>query len=523
MSIAVKPNSVADKLWILVLAVGLPVLATWLLGFDTNWDMRNYHLYNPHALLTGRSAIDVAPAQLQSWHNPLLDIPHYLVFTSGLGPRWASAWLVLPSISAIYFLLRLQRALGLATPSQLSQLVLAVLALTGAAHYSTLATTFNDTFVAAAVLGSLWLVLGDQHGPARNQRWLLAGLVAGAIAGLKLSASFYCVALALSALVGGGVKEKLLRLGSLALGGVIGFGVTYAWWGWRLFANFRNPFFPYYNHIFKSPAAQFETFADARFRPGSLLDALLTPIHLLRPSTRFSEFPINDPRLLVGMVAVIALFLLYRKRAQDNPDVRIRIGTLLVFVLSAFVLWVAQYGIYRYAIVLELLGCLLLVLLVQCLPRWRNTVLLIVFVLVSADTKRPNWGHVHAAPPMAGIKPIAIPKDSMIVIASGEPLAYVSLGLPREVPMVAIFNNMMRPDLCTGLNMRARAAITGHAGPIWLLTGPEVSGIEGQPMLTSKFGLVDAGDCMPFESSIGNAKLCRQTRMAVLPPGPDCR
>jgi len=523
MSIEPQPYPVADKLWILALAVGLPLLAMLLLGFDANWDLRNYHLYNPHAWLTGRSALDVAPAQLQSWHNPLLDVPLYLLLSSGLDPRWTSAWLVLPSMASIYFLLRLQRALGFTVPSRLSQVVLAVLALTGAVNYSTLATSINDAFVAAALLGSLWLVLGDDRGPARNRRWLLAGLIAGGIAGLKLSASFYCIALALSALVGGGVKEKFLRLGSLAVGGVIGFGVTYAWWGWRLFAAFGNPFFPYYNHIFKSPAAQIETFADDRFRPASLLDSLLTPIHLLRPSTRFSELPISDPRLLIGMLALITLFVLYRKRAQDDPSARIRIATLLVFFLSAFALWVAQYGIYRYAIVLELLGCLLLVLLVQCLPRWRNTVLLLAAVLVSADTKRPDWGHVRAAPPMAGIKPIPLPKDSMVLIASGEPLAYVALGLPREIPMVAIFNNMMRPDLCTGLNVRARAAITGHAGPIWLLVGPEARSIEGQPLLTSKFGLLDAGHCLPFESAIGNAKLCRQQRMPEPPPGPICR
>jgi hypothetical protein len=58
------PAALVDRLWLLGLAIGLPLLAMAHLGLDSNWDLRNYHLYNPHAWLTGRMAIDIAPAQL---------------------------------------------------------------------------------------------------------------------------------------------------------------------------------------------------------------------------------------------------------------------------------------------------------------------------------------------------------------------------------------------------------------------------------------------------------------------------
>src|SRR4249919_293376 len=177
-----------DPLWIAALSIGLPLLAMSLLGVDANWDLRNYHLYNVHAWLAGRGH-DLAPAMVQSWHNPLLDLPMYLLFTSGLPARATSLWLTLPTIAAIAFLLLLQRALSPEPPSRTSQVVLALLALTGAASYSTFATSSNDPFVAAALLAALWLLLGGERaGPAR---WLLAGLVAGAMAGLKLTAAFY--------------------------------------------------------------------------------------------------------------------------------------------------------------------------------------------------------------------------------------------------------------------------------------------------------------------------------------------
>src|SRR5258706_8592967 len=58
---------------------------------DANWDLKNYHYYNAYAFLNGRIAWDVAPAQLQSYHNPLLDLPFYWM---------ANAW---PSARAVAF------------------------------------------------------------------------------------------------------------------------------------------------------------------------------------------------------------------------------------------------------------------------------------------------------------------------------------------------------------------------------------------------------------------------------------
>jgi hypothetical protein len=71
-----------------VIAAGLAVallggLLSLLLGQDANWDLRNYHLYNGYAALHGRLGVDLAPAQLQSYFNPLLDVLHYALM-SGL-------------------------------------------------------------------------------------------------------------------------------------------------------------------------------------------------------------------------------------------------------------------------------------------------------------------------------------------------------------------------------------------------------------------------------------------------------
>jgi hypothetical protein len=52
--------------------------ALWM-GQDTNWDQRNYHVYTVHAWLRGRTFSDLAPAQLQTWLNPLPHLLQYLL------------------------------------------------------------------------------------------------------------------------------------------------------------------------------------------------------------------------------------------------------------------------------------------------------------------------------------------------------------------------------------------------------------------------------------------------------------
>jgi hypothetical protein len=65
-------------------AVLIPIaFGLWsiLLGIDSNWDLRNYHLYNAFALLNGKLATDLAPGGFQTYFNPLLDVPYYLAIT----------------------------------------------------------------------------------------------------------------------------------------------------------------------------------------------------------------------------------------------------------------------------------------------------------------------------------------------------------------------------------------------------------------------------------------------------------
>src|SRR5947209_11426550 len=92
-----------DTLGVLALIIVMTCLAAWREGPDASWDLRNYHLYNPFAALHGKSGVDLAPAQLQSFYPPALDIV-YSWLRSGLNnrPVLLDCILSLPQAAAIF-------------------------------------------------------------------------------------------------------------------------------------------------------------------------------------------------------------------------------------------------------------------------------------------------------------------------------------------------------------------------------------------------------------------------------------
>ena len=67
---------------LLALIPGAMGIKAYRMGKDTNWDLRNYHFYNGYAQLENRMDVDISPAQMQTYFNPILDVPLYWLYTS---------------------------------------------------------------------------------------------------------------------------------------------------------------------------------------------------------------------------------------------------------------------------------------------------------------------------------------------------------------------------------------------------------------------------------------------------------
>jgi hypothetical protein len=498
------------------LAALLTLLTAMANGQDRNWDLRNYHLYTPSALLDGRFHQDIAAAQLQTWHNPTADIPFAWMVHAGW-PGWLIAlWLALPSLLALFFALRILDRCWPATKSRTRLVLTGVLALTGAAVGPGVGSTFNDAIVAAGATASLWWVLRSRERLGVWQTWLPAGLMLGLATGLKLTGIIYCVSLGCVAAMAGNARQAPIRLLATAAGGLIGGVISAGPWAWTLWQTFGNPLFPYFNQLFQSPDASPVAYNDARFIPHGL-DAWLTVFHFTKRSFLFSEARLADPRILLGLIALGLTLLLQKRRGVPFRDVAL----LLVFCMATLVAWTNLYGIYRYLVGVELLCAIALAGTVTMLSTSRRALfaLVIAIVIVIAFTKRPSWGRSHPfTTPMVQVQfpPLAV--GALVVVSTDAPVGHAVAFLPRNVPAISVANNFMRPQSCSGLQAAAEARIRDHQGAFYLLRETKTDLSDTFANEYKHYGLMLDGTCHPIVDSLRPLELCALHRTRSVTP-----
>jgi len=186
-----------------------------------------------------------------------------------------------------------------------------------------------------------------------------------------------------------------------------------------------------------------------------------------------------------------------------------RLRGLAGFFFVAFLAWALQYGIYRYAIPLEMLGCLGFVLMLEWLPRHRlESGTLIACLLAIGATFPATWGRSRFEPEFVSVRMPSLPAGSMVVLSGTSPLGYAVTAFPDDVAAISIDNTLMRPDRCTTLQASAERRITTHAGPLWLLTSSTADDVNGLRDAGRFYGLFVAGRCLPVTTSFGDLWLC---------------
>lgn len=459
-------------LWLAGSAVAL-ACGLWALrlGFSIHWDLLNYQLYDPHALVHGRLGGDIAPAQIQTFLNPVLWLPlwtgfrflplEWLTFFTGAlqGAQWVLIYLV-------------GRLVTDAERTRRTELVIvAALGLAGPVFRFELGTFQGDTLVSGLVLLSLWLLLrqSGRSRPADGGAVMWAGVAGGAACALKLTFGIYAPALAVASWLLAPAGAKWRWTWQLGLGGMLGFLVLGGpWFGW-LWAEYGNPLFPYFNDFFESSWAAESSFQDRRFLPGSPGEALLYPLAWTQDHLKVWELDFFDPRVVL-LVPLLLLALLGGWRWTD-PAGR-RLTAVLWFLLTAYILWLWKFGIYRYLAVVEMLAPMCLLAIAMRLVRRRfvayaaTAALCLSQALVHGPRYEGSWAFApEAATPLRALDP-----DAMIVMTGYEPLAFIAAWLPDDVEVVRLRSNFMVPGVFEGeLYEHARLRARTHDGRAYLV------------------------------------------------------
>lgn len=521
-------GGIGPQALLLTCLCGLAGLYSVSRGTDSNWDLRNYHLYTAFAFLHGRLTFDLVPAQFQTFFNPLANLPYYaLVQLFNEHPRRVAFLMGLPAGVYAFALVQIawlmaRPALGSGPAALAAVAVVTLLGMTGVAVAPAIGSTMNDVTIGAFVMVALWLVLRAAEPPVPEPRrlvvpMLLTGLICGVALGLKLTNILYAAPLGLLILFLLGLRAAIVA--GLAMG--VGFVLTLGPSALLLWREYGSPVFPMYNDLIRSPDYLPVRLVDARFLPRDWMQALFYPFYWLRPNGGMvTELTMSDARVAAGYLAalVLGMALLLRRRGPWRETLRAERPAilLLLFCLGAYLLWVRIFGIYRYLLVVEsLAGVLLLLALAKLMPaaRWRVVGLTgLAALAIGLTTKLPDWGHVRHGAQVIRVDPVPMPADGMLLIAGNDALGYVVPFLPPGVRAVGIYNNFIVPGQEHGLTRRIREAIAGHGGAFRLLLGSDLTP-EQVPPLLAPYGL-QIGTCTRLRSNLepGGHLFCEVTR-----------
>lgn len=461
-------------------------LLALFLGQDANWDLRNYHLYNPFAWLHNRIDFDMVPAQVANFYNPLLHLPFY--------------WAVMnfpPMLTG--FLLGAVQGLNLPiligiTRSIMDEerrrppwqhLLAAFIGLLGAGTLAELGTTFGDNLISIPLLCGLWIIL-TRYRQLLTDRTIkpvlivvAAGLLTGLAPGLKQPSAIFAVGWCAAFLtLPVAFKRRIMLAFCFGIGVLVGIAITGGFWMHELWVHYGNPLFPYFNNVFHSPMGAAAHYRDTHYLPPSLLEAVFLPFLIVINPFRVGEIAFRDLRFILFIFTLIltAVFALRQSAATSPSSPRGRKGFfLLTAIVVSYLTWLKLFAIYRYLLPLEMLAPLAIWFLVDRFPvrlPARQAIISVCLLFWLVTLKPGNWGRVDWGSDYFGVQPppLSDPANTMVLMTGVEPYSYVIPFFPHAVRFVRIESYFTGPsETPNGFDRRMRELISGHQGPLYVM------------------------------------------------------
>jgi len=506
-------------------------LFAYMRGQDINYDLMNYHHFSAFELLKKEPFYDIAVEQ--QFLNPLIDVPHWLL-NSVATPKVATALIVLlqsTNVPLVYLLTAflVQRH---EPSSQRLQIGLSLCAAAVAGLAPTFVTEIGTSFVDCLtsiliIAGLCFLVLSvAPQGKTTPALPIAAGLCLGAAVGLKLTNVTFAVATFLSLLFVGELRTRVARTGAFLFGSIVGTVLTAGYWTFVLYAKFRNPVFPFFNSVFKSPFRTVYTAAslldERRFLPRSLFDAMSYPFQWVVGLHPSSELSFRDLRFAVLFIAVSLLglsaaFVVVSQASSPfgSPRTAAKHPAMLLvsFSVISFGLWIKLFAYQRYLLPLELVAgtCLIAV---GILFGLRNRVMMIPIavaaVAICAWGRPSDFGHSAWAARVARTElPKEILESNGLFLLYGWPTTYL---IPDFARRARFFDIHMLEDPNNAMGQTFSHILATEERPMYSIQGSLLSA-ESLKFL-SNFGLRQDGiDCVYFASFIG----ARRVDLALCP------
>lgn len=465
----------------LLLSLSMTIFGLWSihLGQDFSWDLRNYHFYNPYAFLHHRLDIDIAPAMMQTYFNPFLDLINYFFITT---QQPIVAGFLLGAISGITAFFIYQTTL-LLLKNRLLAFMATLIGMTGYASVIQLGATTNETKTACLLIIAIYSLLRSLQSKEKTFYWvILSGLLTGLAVGFKLTAVTYGIGMVIAYIF---TQRPSLGL-TFIIAIMLEFLLSNGYWMWVLYQHFHNPLFPLYNNIFHSPYGNSGNYKDMRFYPTDWQHFVFLPFYFLKSNTLVTEFSMRDPRLAVTFVLILLFFctvLLNKLRKKKNVFPEALPFLLTIFMIS-YLAWLIEFTIYRYLVFLEILSGILIVFFIHYFFKQRRFLQLSVLVLftiaIQLDTHYTPWSRTHFKENYftAGtIQPLP-PHSLLLLLGKDYPFGYMVPFLASHSRVFSIDNYFMYPTNKNKLQENANQLILHFKGPIYSLALAKTNDID---------------------------------------------
>lgn len=519
-----SPSLLTLACWLVPLLFGLYSV---FLGADSNWDLLNYHLYNPYAWLNGRLQTDLAPAGMQSYFNPLLDLPYYWM------SRHFPARLVgftMGVLHGLNFVLLLSIARN-ATPDAGADnryrrpLLLALAGCLVPCFLSQIGNTMGDNTTALLVLGGLAILLSqwDRIKHVAVGAALLpavSGLLVGMGIGLKPTTACYAVAMCAALLTYPDRVAVRIRIAFLfGIGVLAGWAATGGYWMLHMWHLFGNPLYPQFGQFFPNPLTQPIGSGDVRFLPHGIVQWILRPfVMAIDPSkvaglSREIVWPIVWALILFTFVTVVAR----RLRHDEARRLDSRARFIIVFVALGFLVWMKVFSIYRYLVPVEMLAPIVVFALVTFLKgaqagakpaKWLIGAIVVTGVIGGLKT----WGHEGWRDPVfhVDVPPIAAPERSTVILYSvSGARGWMVPFFPPQIAFAGIAGSFPATN---AYNERVRSMVISRGGQGYaLIDGDDdwrAQSVAGADKIVGKLGLTNSDQgCAKLKWAVSRLRL----------------
>ena len=508
------------RLLLALVCVGAGVLSV-MLGPDNYWDLRYYHLYAPWAYLHERYLYDIGPAQEQGFLNPTADFLLYGLISSPLNDYPRVIAFTMGAVHGINAALLLAIVCQVIRPpdwAERSALRAAawLMGVSGAGFIGLLGTSTNDLtsslFVLAALLGLLKLA-ERAGGRASWGGFAAAGLWAGCGLGLKYTVAFVVPGLGVVAVLAALRKRTLIGLVVFGLAAGAGFLIFAGHHLLTLWIDFRNPFFPYLNQIFRSPYFEPTEIWDPRFIPDSFLKLMTFPFYW----TKTGSYVVSEPAfrdwrasiayvaLVVGALALAARWLRRDRRWHGLVAQTPGLALVCTFMVVSYFSWALQFGYYRYAIPLEMLtGIVAIGALIWLFDdrRLRIAGAVAVLALAAGTTVYLDWGRRPYTDKYVEVHVPPLPPHGIVLIATWDPAAYFIPWAEPSVQYLGIENNYLELSQTNKLATEVKRLMRTPGRPKFVVSVGDFNADKLNKLLSNFDLRLSASPCEPVHSNL---------------------